>query len=74
MSYLTLRRTHEIGVEIHAECKACGAGVRSEASESVWCPEYSTRSGILVKVQPFCSRCLRERDERFAGAIIHREE
>ena len=79
MSYIKLRRTQEIGAEVNAECQVCGSGLLSEATEGAW-QDRPPGSGvrIVVKVPPFCSRCLRERDERMkvteiAGATIHRE-
>ena len=64
MSYLKLRRTQEIGVEVNAECQACGSGLLSEADERRFGADFVQGTKIVVKVPPFCSHCLRERDER----------
>ena len=71
MSYLKLRRTQDIGVEVQAECQACGLGLLSDVVEDNW-RGAAVVSGarIVVKVQPFCARCLRERDERMKGTEI----
>ena len=73
MSYLKLSRTHEIGVEIHAECKGCGMPLLSEAAlgPSSWGPSVSGQgTHIEVKVAP-CARCARNAE--IAGSTIHRE-
>lgn len=71
MSYLKLRRTQEIGVEVNAECQDCGMPLLSEAAQVANIAPLATGARIVVKVKP-CARCARERLE-IAGASIHRE-
>lgn len=73
MSYLKLRRSMDIGVEVQAECQVCGSGLLSEATEGAWRDQPLLGSGarVVVKVSP-CARCAREAAE-VNGASIHRE-